>query len=86
MLYEWDELDVSANITQYGRNMNSFYRDERDISNISAYERVFKNECIMIAMWARFALLRRSYRAQCAHIALRVQYERLRGAIGVLSY
>ena len=40
----------------------------------------------MIMMWVRIVLLGRSYHAQRDHIALRVQYERLRGAIGALWY
>ena len=38
MRYERDELDVSANITQYGWNVSAFYtyRDERDMNDMSA--------------------------------------------------
>ena len=49
MRYEWDELDVSANITQYGHNMSAFYRDEHDMSDMSAIRMCFY-ECIMIAI------------------------------------
>ena len=42
MRYEWDELDGSANITQYGRNMSAFYRDECDMSDLSAIRMRFK--------------------------------------------
>ena len=29
--YEWDELDVSANIVRYGNNMSAFHEDEHDV-------------------------------------------------------
>ena len=32
--YEWDDLDVSVNIAQYGCNMSAFHSDECDMSAI----------------------------------------------------
>ena len=65
--YERDELDMSADIAQYGCNMSAFYGDGRNMSDMSAIRvRLKKKECDMSAFRAPKVLILRSYPAHSA--------------------